>query len=92
MTLDAACASSLYALKLACETLRDNRADIVLAGGTSRADQLYTQMASPAQSHEPSGNCAPFTAAGDGLLVGELGGICRKPWPMPRPQVMRFSR
>ena len=35
-TLDAACASSLYAIKLACDELRTGRADAMLAGGVSR--------------------------------------------------------
>ena len=43
-TLDAACASSLYALKLAADELRAGRADAMLTGGLSRPDPLYTQM------------------------------------------------
>ena len=42
--LDAACASSLYALKLACDELLAGRADAMIAGGLSRPDSLYTQM------------------------------------------------
>jgi acyl transferase domain-containing protein len=42
--LDAACASSLYALKLAADALLSRRADAMLAGGVSRPDCLYTQM------------------------------------------------
>ena len=43
-TLDAACASSLYALKLAADELFSGRADAMLAGGLSCPDSLYTQM------------------------------------------------
>lgn len=43
-TLDAACASSLYALKLAADELLSGRADAVITGGVSRPDALYTQM------------------------------------------------
>ena len=43
-TLDAACASSFYALKLACDELSTGRADAMLAGGLSRPSSLYTQM------------------------------------------------
>ena len=39
-TLDAACASSLYAVKLACDELQSHRADAMLAGGVSRPDPL----------------------------------------------------
>ena len=39
-TLDAACASSLYAIKLAEEELLSGRADAMLSGGLSRPDPL----------------------------------------------------
>ncbi len=75
-TLDAACASSLYALKLAAEELRAGRADLMLTGGLSRPDCLYTQMGfSQLHALSPSGNCAPFDAHADGLVVGEGAGI-----------------
>ncbi len=75
-TLDAACASSLYALKLAVDELQSGRADAMLTGGVSRADSLYTQMGFT-QLHALSarGKCAPFDALGDGLVVGEGAGI-----------------
>ncbi|MFM1802892.1 MAG: Polyketide synthase PksL, partial [Planctomycetota bacterium] len=75
-TLDAACASSLYALKLGMDELRDGRADAVLAGGLSRPDCLYTQMGF-AQLHALSHNGLPrpFDESGDGLVVGEGAGI-----------------
>jgi len=75
-TLDAACASSLYAIKLACDELRAGRADAMLAGGVSRPDCLYTQMGfSQLKSLSPSGRCAPFDAGADGLVVGEGAGV-----------------
>ncbi|MFQ5411108.1 MAG: beta-ketoacyl synthase N-terminal-like domain-containing protein, partial [Phycisphaerae bacterium] len=75
-TLDAACASSLYALKLACDELRARRADAMLAGGVSRPECLYTQMGfSQLRALSPSGRCAPFDATSDGLVVGEGAGI-----------------
>ena len=75
-TLDAACASSLYALRLAMDELRSRRADAVLAGGLSRPDCLYTQMGF-AQLHALSsgGVPRPFDHRGDGLVVGEGAGI-----------------
>ncbi len=73
-TLDAACASSLYALKLAAEELLAGRADVMLTGGLSRPDCLYTQMGfSQLRALSPSGRCAPFDAGADGLVVGEGG-------------------
>ncbi len=43
-TLDAACASSLYSVKLACDELQAGRADAMLAGGVARPDCLFTQV------------------------------------------------
>jgi len=75
-TLDAACASSLYAIKLAVDELRSGRADAMLAGGLSRPDPLYTQMGfSQLRALSPSGRCSPFDTAADGLVVGEGAGI-----------------
>ncbi len=75
-TLDAACASSLYAVKLACDELLAHRASAMLAGGLSRPDPLYTQMGfSQLRALSPSGRCAPFDRKGDGLIVGEGAGI-----------------
>jgi len=75
-TLDAACASSLYAIQRAAGELRAGRADAVLAGGLSRPDSLYTQMGfSQLRALSPSGTCAPFDARGDGLVVGEGCGV-----------------
>ena len=75
-TLDAACASSLYAIKLACDELAAHRADMMLAGGVSRPECLYTQVGfSQLRALSPTGHCAPFDVAADGLVVGEGAGI-----------------
>ena len=75
-TLDAACASSLYAVKLACDELTTRRADAMLAGGVSRPDCLYTQVGfSQLRALSASGRCAPFDRSADGLVVGEGAGI-----------------
>ena len=75
-TLDAACASSLYALFLGAQALIDHRADAVLAGGVSRPDSLYTQIGfSQLRALSPSGVPAPFSTEADGLVVGEGAGI-----------------
>ncbi|HEY0840537.1 MAG TPA: beta-ketoacyl synthase N-terminal-like domain-containing protein, partial [Vulgatibacter sp.] len=74
-TLDAACASSLYAIHLACLELESGRSDAVLAGGVSRPQALYTQVGfSQLQALSPSGRCLPFDSRADGLVVGE--GAC----------------
>ena len=75
-TLDAACASSLYALKYAVEELISGRADAMLTGGLSRPDCLYTQMGfSALGAISKTGHCSPFDKKGDGLVVGEGAGI-----------------
>lgn len=75
-TLDAACASSLVAIKLACDELQSGRADAMLAGGVSRPESLYTQMGfCQLRALAKSGVCRPFGADADGLVVGEGAGI-----------------
>lgn len=75
-TLDAACASSLYAIKLAVDELLTGRADAMLTGGLSRPDSLYTQMGfSQLRAVSPNGTCSPFDKNGNGLVVGEGCGI-----------------
>ncbi len=75
-TLDAACASSIYAVKLACDELNSYHADAMLAGGVSRPDCLYTQVGfSQLRALSPSGRCSPFDEKADGLVVGEGAGI-----------------
>lgn len=72
--LDAACASSLYAIKLACDQLQAHRADVMMAGGISRPDSLYTQMGfTQLRALSQRGICSPFDANADGLSVGEGG-------------------
>ncbi len=75
-TVDAACASSLYAIKLAVDELQSGRLDSVLAGGLSRPDSLYTQMGfSQLRALSPTGTCSPFDQNGNGLVVGEGCGL-----------------
>jgi len=73
LCLDAACASSLYAVALAVEELLAGRMDAVLCGGLSRPDCLYTQMGfGQLRALSRNGRPAPFDARGDGLVVGLL--------------------
>ncbi len=67
--LDAACASSLYAIKLACDALHDGDADVMLAGGVNGADDLFLHLGFTAlQALSPSGRSRPFHADADGLV------------------------
>jgi PfaB family protein len=75
-TLDAACASSLYAIKLAADELLAGRADAMLAGGCNGSDSHYTQMGfAQLRALSVSGRCSPFDAKADGLMVGEGAAI-----------------
>jgi acyl transferase domain-containing protein/3-hydroxymyristoyl/3-hydroxydecanoyl-(acyl carrier protein) dehydratase len=71
-SLDAACASGLYAIGLGCESLREHRADIVLAGGLNASDFLWLQIGfSALGAMSRSGQSRPFHAGADGLIPGQ---------------------
>ena len=73
--LDAACASSLYAIEAACRALQSGRADRMLAGAVNRADDLFLHVGFTALGAlSPSGQSRPFHADADGLFVQFLGG------------------
>lgn len=80
-SLDAACASSLYAIKLACDRLHDRTDDIVLAGAVNRADDLFIHIGFTAlDALSPTGQSRPFHAKADGLVPSEGAGfvaLCR---------------
>jgi 3-oxoacyl-(acyl-carrier-protein) synthase len=70
--LDAACASSLYAIKLACDALHDGRADLMLAGAVQGADDLFLHIGFCALSAlSRSGRSRPFHRGADGLVPAE---------------------
>ncbi len=70
--LDAACASSIYAIKLACDFLHDGRADLMLAGAVNRADDLFIHQGFTALGAlSPTGRSRPFHAEADGLIPAE---------------------
>lgn len=67
--IDAACASSLYAIHLACHALHDDRVDLVLAGGTNNSDDLFLHIGfSTLKALSPSGFSRPFSRQADGLI------------------------
>ncbi|MET8129192.1 beta-ketoacyl synthase N-terminal-like domain-containing protein [Streptomyces sp. NPDC005065] len=71
-SLDAACASSLYAIKLACDRLHDRTADLMLAGGVNRADDLFLHIGFSALSAmSRTGQSRPFHRGADGLVPAE---------------------
>ncbi|QHY99739.1 Mycocerosic acid synthase [Streptomyces sp. S4.7] len=75
-SLDAACASSLYAVKLACDRLHDGTADLMVAGAVSRADPLFLQVGFCGLSATSrTGRSRPFHRDADGLVHGEGAGF-----------------
>jgi len=74
--LGGACASSIYAIKLACDALHDRRADLMLAGAVNRSDDLYLHIGfSTLKAVSPSGQSRPFHKNADGLLPSEGAGF-----------------
>jgi acyl transferase domain-containing protein/3-hydroxymyristoyl/3-hydroxydecanoyl-(acyl carrier protein) dehydratase/1-acyl-sn-glycerol-3-phosphate acyltransferase len=74
--LDAACASSLYAVKLACDRLQDGTADVMLAGAVNRADDLFIHVGFCAlKALSKTGRSRPFHAEADGLVPAEGAGF-----------------
>ncbi len=70
--IDAACASSLYAIKLACDRLHDGAADLMLAGAVNCADDLFIHFGFTAlQALSRSGRSRPFHPGADGLVPAE---------------------
>ncbi|WP_373069481.1 beta-ketoacyl synthase N-terminal-like domain-containing protein [Gemmatimonas sp.] len=70
--IDAACASSLYAIKLACDQLHDGSADLALAGGVNHADDLFLHGGfSALNALSPTGQSRPFHRDADGLVPAQ---------------------
>ncbi|TVP09396.1 beta-hydroxyacyl-ACP dehydratase [Shewanella sp. MSW] len=76
LSLDAACASSVYALRLACDYLSNHSADVMLAGAVSGADPFFIHMGfSIFQAFPESGQSAPLDNHSGGLFAGEGCGV-----------------
>jgi acyl transferase domain-containing protein/3-hydroxymyristoyl/3-hydroxydecanoyl-(acyl carrier protein) dehydratase len=72
LALDAACASALYAIKIACDRLHDGTADLMLAGAVSGCDGLIIDSGFAALGAlSPSGRSRPFQRGADGLVPAE---------------------
>lgn len=70
--IDAACASSLYAVKLACDKLADGEADIAIAAALNGCDPIFLHRGFDAiRALSLSGRSRPFHAEADGLIPAE---------------------
>jgi acyl transferase domain-containing protein/NAD(P)-dependent dehydrogenase (short-subunit alcohol dehydrogenase family) len=71
-TIDAACASSLAAVRAATTELEQRTSDMVLVGGADTVQNPFGyQCFSSSQALSPTGRCRPFDAAADGIAISE---------------------
>ncbi|EIV91654.1 type I polyketide synthase [Frankia sp. QA3] len=71
-TVDAACAASLSAVRLAVAELVDGRADTMITGGVDTENTIFIYLCfSKVQALSKSGTISPFSDDADGTLLGE---------------------
>jgi len=76
LVLDAACASSLYSMKLACSYLEAGKADIMLAGAVSAADPWFVSLGFSTFKAFPDNVISrPLDKSSGGLNTGEGAGM-----------------
>ncbi len=76
LQLDTACASSLVAVHLACQSLRSRESNLALAGGVNLMISPGTTIGfSKLKALAPDGKCKTFDASADGYSRGEGCGI-----------------
>src|SRR5215510_355521 len=80
-TIQSACSSSLVAVHQACQNLRFNECDMMLAGGAVvRIPQVAGYLAEKRNLHSLDGHCRPFDAVGQGTIFGSgVGAVLLKP-------------
>jgi acyl transferase domain-containing protein/long-subunit acyl-CoA synthetase (AMP-forming)/ubiquinone/menaquinone biosynthesis C-methylase UbiE len=81
LTLDTACASSLYAIHLACESIRKGESHMAIAGGVNLSlhPSKYILL-SQSQFCAADGRCRAFSEGGTGYVSAEaVGAIFLKP-------------
>ncbi|MCA8901654.1 MAG: hypothetical protein KDA53_10425 [Hyphomonas sp.] len=72
MALDAACASSLYALDFACRQLETGKIDCAVVAGVNATDNLILHIGFDAlRAISPTGQSRPFVQGADGLVPSE---------------------
>ena len=71
-TVDAACASSLAALKMAIAELVEHRSDMMLTGGVDTDNSITAYISfSKTPAVSPGDKVKPFDAKSDGMMLGE---------------------
>jgi acyl transferase domain-containing protein len=75
-TVDAACASSMSAMKLAVSDLVEGRADMMLTGGVDTDNSIFAYICfSKTPAFTKGDHPRPFDEASDGMMVGEGVGM-----------------
>ncbi len=84
-TVDAACASSLAALDIACKELRTGTSDMVLCGAGDLHNGIHDYlMFASVHALSPTGRCATFDGEADGIALGEgVACVVLKRWRTP---------
>lgn len=71
-TIDAACASSLAAIDLACKELKSGSADVAVAGGVDLHCGIENYLNfTLVKALSPDGRCRPFDNGANGTVLGE---------------------
>jgi acyl transferase domain-containing protein len=74
--VDAACASSLGALHMAAMELYAGRSEMAITGGVDTFNDIFMYMCfSKTPALSPTGSARPFSAGGDGTILGEGIGV-----------------
>ena len=76
MTVDAACASSLAAVRVAVNELLDGRSDTMIVGGCDAENTIFTYLCfSKTSALSKTDRIRPFDENADGTLIGEGIGL-----------------
>jgi acyl transferase domain-containing protein/NAD(P)H-dependent flavin oxidoreductase YrpB (nitropropane dioxygenase family)/NADP-dependent 3-hydroxy acid dehydrogenase YdfG len=71
-TVDAACASSLTAVYLACRELESGTSDVVVVGGADTIQNPFAYICfGKTHALSPRGRCAAFDVGADGIAISE---------------------
>ena len=76
LTIGTACSTSLVAIHMACDALRDHQCDIALAGGISvQFPQVRGYLYETDSILSPDGHCRAFDARAQGTVSGNGGAV-----------------
>lgn len=76
LALDAACSSTLYAMRLACDYLSTGAADLMLAGAICAPDPLLIHLSfSDLHAYPDNGISSPFDRESTGIVTGQGAGV-----------------